>query len=236
MIHRDLTETAVYVYRMCAYTFFYPNCNNNLNTKQSDQEANLSRSSSRKHASGLRYFFRAGSVVGCNRSMAILLVHMVSGKLHFATRNSCYGFFVCKLIIQSTGNFGVYHPAIAEPAKGHLQGQRGYHRGELRQHLISQRQEENDAERNIGDTWRRNNRQLQHWGKPGTGNLPQPELSEVRQGDDDAGRDRCHGRRQVYLVALCRQAVFLRQVRHHEAPRYKYLSDYDKKNAFDIEK
>ena len=46
-------------------------------------------------------FFRAGSVVDCKKSMAILLVHMVSGKLHFATRDSCYGFFVWKLIIQS---------------------------------------------------------------------------------------------------------------------------------------
>ena len=35
--------------------------------------------------------------------MVILLVHMVSGKLHFAIRDSCYGFFVWKLkfMIQS---------------------------------------------------------------------------------------------------------------------------------------
>ena len=40
----------------------------------------------------------------------------------------------------------------------------------------------------------------------------------------------------MYLAATGCASVFLGQVRHNAAPELQYLSDYDKKNAFDMEK
>ena len=48
--------------------------------------------------------------------------------------------------------------------------------------------------------------------------LSRPQLSEIGKGVDDPGRDRGHGRRQVYLAASGRAPVFQRQVRPDKAP------------------
>ena len=50
------------------------------------------------------------------------------------------------------------------------------------------------------------------------------------------GRACRHERRQVYLAASRRQAVFPDKYDITKHPNYKYLSDADPKNAFDIEK
>ncbi|PBE36429.1 hypothetical protein BGU48_03300 [Clostridioides difficile] len=63
------------------------------------------------------------------------------------------------------------------------------------------RQGENHPQRNIGNLGERNDRQLQHKREPGTGGFPRAELSEVRQRVNDAGRNRSHGRREMYLAA-----------------------------------
>lgn len=40
----------------------------------------------------------------------------------------------------------------------------------------------------------------------------------------------------AYFADSRRPALSLGQIRYHEAPNYKYLSDADPRNAFDIEK
>ena len=40
----------------------------------------------------------------------------------------------------------------------------------------------------------------------------------------------------MYLAATRGAPVLFGQIRHNEAPEYKYLSDADPKNAFDMEK
>ena len=52
----------------------------------------------------------------------------------------------------------------------------------------------------------------------------------------DAGRNRRHGWRQMYLAATGLRPFFSDKYDITQHPNYKYLSDYDKKNAFDMEK
>ena len=40
----------------------------------------------------------------------------------------------------------------------------------------------------------------------------------------------------MYFAATRCASLFKRQIRHHETPNYKYLSDFDKRNAFDVER
>ena len=55
-------------------------------------------------------------------------------------------------------------------------------------------------------------RQLQSIREPGQPGFPRPQLSEIRKGADDPGRDRGDGRRQMHLAASRGAAVFQRQV------------------------
>ncbi len=40
----------------------------------------------------------------------------------------------------------------------------------------------------------------------------------------------------MYFTASRSPAVFKQQIRHHKAQTYKELADYNKRNAFDVEK
>ena len=72
--------------------------------------------------------------------------------------------------------------------------------------------------------------------KPGRTDLSRIELSEVRKGVDVTRRN-CHdGRRQVYFAGARCKAFFSEKYDITRHPRYKYLSDADKKNYFDVDR
>ena len=110
------------------------------------------------------------------------------------------------------GNLGFYYFAVPKSVKDHLQGRRRHHCGQLRHHLVFGRQGEIHPERNLGAAGQGDHRQLQSIREPGQPGFPRPQLSEIRKGADDPGRDRGDGRRQVHLAASRGAAVFQRQV------------------------
>ena len=60
---------------------------------------------------------------------------------------------------------------------------------------------------------------------------------KVRKGADDTGRNSSYGRWEMYFAATRCASHFLSDkydITKH--PNYKYLSDFDKKNAFDVER
>ena len=87
------------------------------------------------------------------------------------------------------GNIGFYYFAVPKPVKDHLQGRGGYHRGQLRQHLVFGRQGEIHPERNLGAAGQGDHRQLQSIGEPGQPGFPRPQLSKIGKGADDTRRD-----------------------------------------------
>ena len=110
------------------------------------------------------------------------------------------------------GNLGFYYFAVPKSVKDHLQGRRRHHCGQLRHHLVFGRQGEIHPERNLGAAGQGDHRQLQSIREPGQPGFPRPQLSEIRKGADDPGRDSGDGRRQVYFAASRGAAVFQRQV------------------------
>ena len=90
--------------------------------------------------------------------------------------------------------------------------------GNCDSHLVFGRQGEVNAERDLGAAGQGDHRQPEPVRKPGRADLSRPQLSEIGKGVDDPGRDRGHGRRQVYFAASGRAPVFQRQVRPDKAP------------------
>ena len=74
----------------------------------------------------------------------------------------------------------------------------------------SQRQGERDVERDFGAAGQGDHRQPEPVRKSRRADLSRPQLSEIRKGVDDPGRNCCHGRRQVYFAASGRASVFQR--------------------------
>ena len=87
-----------------------------------------------------------------------------------------------------------------------------YNCGQLRHHLVFGRQGEIHPERNLGAAGQGDHRQFQSIRESGQPGFSRPQLSEIRKGADDSGRDCGDGRRQVYLAASRGAAVFQRQV------------------------
>ena len=110
------------------------------------------------------------------------------------------------------GNIGFYYFALPKPVKDHLQGRHIYYCGQLRHHLVSGRQGEIYPKRNLGVAGQGAHREFQSIREPGQLGFPRPQLSEIRKGTDDSGRDRDDGRWQVHLAAAKGAAVFQRQV------------------------
>ena len=90
--------------------------------------------------------------------------------------------------------------------------------GNCVRHAFLGRQGENDAQRNIGNFRQGNNRQLQHFRNQRAGAFAWAELSEIGKGAYDTGRNRGHGRREMYLAATRGAPVLFGQIRHNEAP------------------
>ncbi len=66
---------------------------------------------------------------------------------------------------------------------------------------------------------------------------PRNELSKIRKGVDVRGRNRNHGRRQMYFAAAGCEAVLLGEVRHHQAPATtNTLRTRTRKNTFDVDR
>lgn len=57
------------------------------------------------------------------------------------------------------------------------------------------------CQRDLRCAGERDHRQFQHQRKPGLSNLPRTELSKIRKGVDVRGRNRNHGRQQMYFAA-----------------------------------
>ena len=70
----------------------------------------------------------------------------------------------------------------------------------------------------IGNFRQGNNRQLQHFRNQRAGAFAWAELSEIGKGAYDTGRNRGHGRREMYLAATRGAPVLFGQIRHNEAP------------------
>ncbi len=75
-----------------------------------------------------------------------------------------------------------------------------------------------------------------HQREPGRADISRPQLSEIRKGVDDPGRNRRDGRRQVYLQVRGMRPFLSEKFDITRHPRYKYLADADKKNVFDVDR
>ena len=115
------------------------------------------------------------------------------------------------------GNLGIHHLAEPVTAKSHLQGCGRNHFGQLRFCSLFEWAGQK-CQRDLRCAGERDHRQFQHQREPGFSNLPRNELSKIRKGVDVRGRNRNHGRRQMYFAAAGCEAVLLGEVRHHQAP------------------
>ena len=62
------------------------------------------------------------------------------------------------------------------------------------------------------------------------------ELSKIRKGADDTGRNSSYGRWEMYFAATRCASLLSDKYDITKHPNYKYLSDFDKRNAFDVER
>lgn len=61
-------------------------------------------------------------------------------------------------------------------------------------------------------------------------------LIKIRKGVDDTGRNSSYGRWEMYFAATRCTSLLSDKYDITKHPNYKYLSDFDKKNAFDVER
>ena len=134
------------------------------------------------------------------------------------------------------GNLRVNHLAEPVTAKGNLQGQRRYHSRQLRHHAFLGRQGKTTLKEISEILGKGNDRQLQHFRNKGrelSHGLNYQKLGKQLMTEDEIAV--MDGGKCILQLRGVRP-FFSDKFDITKHPKYKYLSDADPKNAFDMEK